>query len=396
MMRAGGARQEKWGRCEQLLLKKQLDGEELLETELAQLAVVPHPTQRRWTTIISNFGMIPLDWTEEEKRRLKGRPHAYQSTVMDEPTIAALKVIVDATPDLYLDQMQTELERVTGKLVSLATISRTLHERFGYTPQALGHLAANMDEQARLAFVNRLYYVTADPRMFIFIDETAKDRNASRRRVAWAPRGAGNTYRHQYEFFHDTLFTFIAAMDIEGFVHEASSCIYRKPSDEEVDNAAGTFDQMRFENYIEFTLVPSLGRYSLNEPRSIVVMDNAPTHMDRRVRELIEAAGAVLIYTAPNSPDLSPIEPCFHVYKAALKRCSRDSDIKSVAMAHLHAMRAVTPEKARQCFRHLKGAIRNVPDEEEVVKQREKAKEEEDDAAVSAVIMVVLRSQGFM
>lgn len=394
-MRAGGTRQEKWGKCEQLLLKKQLDGEELLEPELAQLEKVPLTTRRRWTTIISNHGMIPLDWSEEEKRRLQGRPRAYHSTVMDEPTIAALKLIVDATPDLYLDQMQTALERVTGHLVSLATLSRTLHDRFGYTPQALGHLSANMDEQARLDFVNRLYYVTVDPRMFIFIDETAKDKNASRRRVAWAPRGRGNTYRHQYEHFHDTLFTFIAAMDIEGFVHEGSSCIYRKPSDEEVDNAAGTIDQMRFENYIESTLVPVLGRYLLNEPRSIVVLDNAPTHTGPRVTELIEAAGAVLIYTAPNSPDLSPIEPCFHVYKAALKRCSRNVEITSVSMAHLHAMRAVTPEKARQCFRHLKGAIRNVPDErDEEQERRRKAEEDEDDAAVSIVLQAILKKRG--
>ena len=181
-------------------------------------------------------------------------------------------------------------------------------------------------------------------------------------------------------------------MDIDGLVFEASSCIYRKPADEEIANAAGTIDQLRFENYIEFTLVPVLGSYNLKQPRSIVVMDNAPTHTGVRVRELIESTGAILIYTAPNSPDLSPIEPCFHVYKADLKRCRRHPDINSVAMAHLHAVRAVTPEIALQCFRHLKGAIRNVPDRMDEERRR-KAQEEQDDVAISAVVMAIIKKR---
>jgi hypothetical protein len=389
------ARHDKWGRREELLFKKRLDGEELSREEVEKLAQVPSATKRRWSEIIYNFGMIPIDWAAAEKKKLKGMPRPYHSAVMDDATIAALKGIVDATPDLYLDQIQTELSEVTGKLVSVATISNTLHHKLGYTPQALGHLAANMDEHARLSFLNRVYYVTDEPRMFILIDETAKDRNASRRRVAWAPRGRGNTYRHEYESWRDTLFTFIAAMDIDGFINEASSCIYRKPSDEDVDNAAGTIDQMRFENYIEFTLVPILGNYALKQPRSIVVLDNAPPHMGPRVRDLIEGAGAILIYASPNSPDLSAIEPCFHVYKADLKRCSKDPEIKSVLMAHLHAVRAVTPKIARQCFRHLKDAIRNVPDDSDE-KEKRRREDEEDDAAVSAVLMVILKKRRFI
>lgn len=387
------ARQAKWGKYEQSLLKRRFDGEVLQDGETARLGQVPLTTQRRWIEIISNFGMIPIEWTkEEERRQRKERHRPYQSGVMDEVTIAALKTIVDATPDLYLDQMQDELENVTGKHISLATISDALHNRLGYTPQALGNLAANMDEHARLAFLNNLYYATDDPRMFIFLDETAKDKSASRRRISWALRGRGNSYRHEYEYFQDTLFTFIAAMDIDGLVFEASSCIYRKPADEEIANAAGTIDQLRFENYIEFTLVPVLGSYNLKQPRSIVVMDNAPTHTGVRVRELIESTGAILIYTAPNSPDLSPIEPCFHVYKADLKRCRRHPDINSVAMAHLHAVRAVTPEIALQCFRHLKGAIRNVPDRMDEERRR-KAQEEQDDVAISAVVMAIIKKR---
>jgi transposase len=153
-------------------------------------------------------------------------------------------------------------------------------------------------------------------------------------------------------------------MDIHGFVYEASSCVYRKTGEDDPDDAAGTIDQARFEHFVEFNLVPHLGNYALGEPRSIVVLDNCTTHTGQRVRDLIECAGAILLFTAPRSPDLSPIEYCFHVYKAALKRSITNESITSVEMAHLHAVQAVTADIARNQFRHsLCGAIRNVPEE---------------------------------
>ena len=53
---------------------------------------------------------------------------------------------------------------------------------------------------------------------------------------------------------------------------------------------------------------------------AIVVMDNASTHMSSEVANLIENAGAYLLYTAPYSPDLNPIEMMFSLYKQYFKR----------------------------------------------------------------------------
>ena len=39
----------------------------------------------------------------------------------------------------------------------------------------------------------------------------------------------------------------------------------------------------------------------------IVVMDNLSSHKGPRVREMIEAAGASLLYLPPYSPDFNPI-----------------------------------------------------------------------------------------
>ena len=63
-----------------------------------------------------------------------------------------------------------------------------------------------------------------------------------------------------------------------------------------------------------------LGNYLLGEARSVVLMDNASTHMSDEIANAIEATGAVLIYSAPYSPHLNPIENYFYVYKKYLKR----------------------------------------------------------------------------
>ena len=62
-------------------------------------------------------------------------------------------------------------------------------------------------------------------------------------------------------------------------------------------------DTERFEKYVEEKLVPMLGQYALGEPNSIVAMDNASIHNSDKVRDLIENARALLVYTAPYSPE---------------------------------------------------------------------------------------------
>ena len=43
-------------------------------------------------------------------------------------------------------------------------------------------------------------------------------------------------------------------------------------------------------------------------PGHLVIMDNLSSHKGPKVRELIEAAGARLLYLPPCSPDFNPIE----------------------------------------------------------------------------------------
>jgi len=65
-------------------------------------------------------------------------------------------------------------------------------------------------------------------------------------------------------------------------------------------------------------LCPILGNYQLGEPRSVVLMDNALTHMSDENEAEIGETGAILIYGAPFSPHLNPIEYYFACYKSYL------------------------------------------------------------------------------
>jgi transposase len=51
-------------------------------------------------------------------------------------------------------------------------------------------------------------------------------------------------------------------------------------------------------------------------------MDNLSSHKGPRVREMIEAAGASLLYLPPHSPDFNPIEKAFSKLKALLRKAA--------------------------------------------------------------------------
>jgi len=65
-----------------------------------------------------------------------------------------------------------------------------------------------------------------------------------------------------------------------------------------------------FEAFVAQVLAPAL------RPGDVVVMDNLSSHKRARTRELIEAAGAAVLFLPPYSPDLNPIESLWLVLKA--------------------------------------------------------------------------------
>jgi transposase len=97
--------------------------------------------------------------------------------------------------------------------------------------------------------------------------------------------------------------------------------------------------------YLEQVLCPEL------HAGDVVVMDNLSAHKVPGVRELIEAAGAELLYLPPYSPDFNPIEKAWSKLKQLLRAAKARSG-EALEIAVSEAIRAITAHNACAWFRH--------------------------------------------
>lgn len=310
---------------------------------------VKYHTFLRWFQHFLRYGETPAATRRRGGLRALSGRRVTSFTAEDN---AELDRIIRDKPHLYLDEIQKEMrDSCNGKVWHVTTLWRQLQRR-GYTLQKAVFRARQRCEEERARFMLRLERNTDDPRQFIVIDEAHKSANEARRDRAWSLQGITPALDAYFDRGLGKRYTLIAAADINGFVMDACDIVEREHGDDDTNPFRGTVDTAKFENYVEHRLVPNLGSYALKEPHSIVVFDNAIIHISERIRKLISDAGALIISTAPYSPDLNPIEFMFSIYKAYLKRVSFDG--LDWYDAHLEALASVTKAKARNLFRHCK------------------------------------------
>ncbi|KAH9132187.1 hypothetical protein AeRB84_021313 [Aphanomyces euteiches] len=244
--------------------------------------------------------------------------------------------------------MQELLYLRTGRCYSISSIHRSLRS-LGFSLQVLEARAMQRDEIERASYMDAVRRY--DPECLIFIDETHKGRNNARRRRGWGLRGSRNCVSELFDPSGEKRFTVLAAADINGFVPEACQLVQRKANFDDLESAHGTVDTEGFLFWTKFYLLPVLGNFALSEPRSVVVVDNATIHHDQEFEVLVRSAGAVVLYTAPFSPDVMPIEYCFHSYKACLKR---NNAIARACFweALMDALASVSTSKMKHCMYH--------------------------------------------
>ena len=107
----------------------------------------------------------------------------------------------------------------------------------------------------------------------------------------------------------------------------------------------GATDAKAFEAYVEYFLAPSLCE------GQVVVMDNLGAHRPGRVRELIEARGAELVFVPSYSADLNPIEEAFSKIKSILSKLGARTH-EALLEAMEEALSKVTPADAVGWFNH--------------------------------------------
>jgi transposase len=133
----------------------------------------------------------------------------------------------------------------------------------------------------------------------VFIDETWAKTNMARTHGR-APRG--ERLRVGVPHGHWKTTTFVGALTLRGMIAPF------------VLN--GPINRIAFEAYVEQVLVPEL------RPGDIVIMDNLSSHKGPRTRQMIETAGASLLFLPPYSPDFNPIENAFSKLKAMLRKAA--------------------------------------------------------------------------
>jgi transposase len=107
----------------------------------------------------------------------------------------------------------------------------------------------------------------------------------------------------------------------------------------------GAADGAVFEGYLREMVVPAL------KEGDVVVMDNLSAHKGETVRELIESAGAKVLYLPPYSPEFNPIEEAFSKIKNLLRKAGarvREALVEAIGQA----LSEVREEDARAFFEH--------------------------------------------
>jgi transposase len=193
--------------------------------------------------------------------------------------------------------------------------------------QKKSQIASERDEEARGLW--RWLASHFDARRLVFVDESGFNTSMTRLR-ARAPRGKrayGKVPRNRGK---NT--TLIASITLEGGMGESMS-------------VEGATDAEAFEAYIEHFLAPSLCE------GQVVVLDKLGAHRPQRIRELIEARGADLVFLPSYSPDLNPIEEAFSKIKTLVRRegaSLREALVEAIG----RALVAVTLEDAAGWFAH--------------------------------------------
>jgi transposase len=138
-----------------------------------------------------------------------------------------------------------------------------------------------------------------DPERLVFIDETGLSTKMARLRGR-ALRG--ERCRAGVPHGHWKTTTFTGALRLSGMT---APFVYD-----------GAMNGAVFRAYVEQVLAPTL------MPGDVVIMDNLPAHKAAGVREIIERAGAELLFLPPYSPDFNPIENAFAKLKAMLRKAA--------------------------------------------------------------------------
>ena len=290
--------------------------------EVSELLCLSERTVRRYLTLFHQTGDVKPVSRRNGAQRLLGdleQLHLFQ--------------IVLRNPGIYLHEVQLQLQEAYGVKIHVSTICRTL-KFMGCTRQVIRHVALQRSEVARAKFMAEVSVY--DPSMLIWIDESGCDRRNSTRKYGYSVRGV-HPVDHRL-LIRGTRYSAIPVMSMQG-IHD-------------VFLAEGSVNGERFEFFIRNYLIPVLMPFNGINPLSVVILDNASIHHVQLNVQLIESAGAKVLFLPPYSPDLNPLEPVFGKVKTILKE--NDPIFQTTSTPRLLLALAFTMVTPEDCFNFSK------------------------------------------
>ena len=200
-------------------------------------------------------------------------------------------------PGLYLEEMVVYLWDEFGVRVTQSSVGRALRS-VRWSKKNARRIAKGQNPDLRDYYLHSIS--TFYSWQVVFVDESGCDQRIGFRRTGWSPFGV--TPVQITQFHRGQRYQILPAYSQDGIL---LSRVFQ-----------GTTDGAMFEDFIE-QLLHHCGRFP--EPNSVLIMDNASFHRSERVEQMCRAAGVVLLYLAPYSPDLNPIEEFFAELKAFIK-----------------------------------------------------------------------------
>ena len=269
-------------------------------------------TLRRWWYTHEEWGELPYV-AQKSKAVLQKKMAGCKKKNTSDTELLLLKELLDENPNIYLDELTIAFGVRTGNYVHCSTIWRYVTRELNYSLKVLTHIVREWCVQDKIQFFHTLDILLNEcPKRLITIDDTHKDRNTTRKTRGWAKRNCEALSTCEW-FQSVACYTLITAADINGFIPVACHTILRDHISNEV--AAGTLDVEYFLYWIKTYLCPVLGNFLHGELQSIVLMDNASTHMSEEVEAAIRKTVANLIYGPLHSPHINPIKNYFNLYK---------------------------------------------------------------------------------
>jgi transposase len=241
-----------------------------------------------------------------------------------------------ARPDTFLDELQLLLQHNHAidapQGGSLSTICRVL-QREGITRKRLSKIARERKLSLRSLYQTNLVGIRRE--QMVFVDETRKDDRTTYRRYGYSARG---TPAHgRVAFIRGKSYSILPAITVDGFI--ATSIV------------EGSFTMRTFEQFIFYDVLPSMNPFP--GPRSVLILDNCRIHKSQLLYRIARWSGIRVIFLPPYSPDLSPIEEAFAVFKRWLARYgtfvrSWGGDPRTILLYGLYS--SVSPSACRGFF----------------------------------------------